>query len=99
MNRIAVVGIALATLLAAWLRLHGLDIQVVQDDEWHAIHKLMTSSYADIARSFGFADHSIPLTLFYKALAETVGLDEFDMRIVQALCGIALVAICGWLAP
>jgi hypothetical protein len=98
MNRIAIAGIALAALLAAWLRLHGLDIQVVQDDEWHAIHKLMTSSYAEIARSFGFADHSIPLTLFYKALADTVGLDEFDMRIVQVVSGIALVALCGWLA-
>jgi hypothetical protein len=98
MSRIALAGIALATLLAAWLRLHGLDIQVVQDDEWHAIHKLMSSSYGEIARSFGLADHSIPLTLFYKAMAETIGLDEVDMRIVQAACGIALVALCGWLA-
>jgi len=98
MSRVAFCGIALATLLAAWLRLHGLDIQVVQDDEWHAIHKLLASSYGEIARSFGFADHSIPLTLFYKAMAETIGLDEVNMRIVQVLCGIALVAVGGWLA-
>jgi hypothetical protein len=98
MKRIAFVGIAAATLLGAWLRFHGLDIQVVQDDEWHAIHKLMGSSYGEIARSFGFSDHSIPLTLFYKAMAEMIGLDEVDMRIVQALCGIALVAVGGALA-
>ena len=91
-------GVIAATLLGAWLRLHGLDIQVVQDDEWHAIHKLMTSSYGGIVRSFGLADHSIPLTLFYKAMAETVGLDEVNMRIVQVACGIALIATCGWLA-
>jgi hypothetical protein len=98
MNRVAFAAIALATLLGAWLRLHGLDVQVVQDDEWHAIHKLMTASYGEIARSFGVADHSIPLTLFYKAMAETAGLDEVNMRIVQAICGIALIAVGGWLA-
>ena len=98
MNRIATLGIAAAVALAAWLRIHGLDVQVVQDDEWHAIHKLLTSGYGEIARSFGIADHSIPLTLFYKAMAETIGLGEIDMRIVQVACGIALVAVCGWLA-
>src|SRR5262249_13251605 len=33
-----------------------------------------------------------------KARAGTHGLDDVDMRIVQALCGIALGAVCGWLA-
>ena len=98
MKRVAWLGIAAATLLGAWLRSHGLEVQVVQDDEWHAIHKLMTSSYAEIFRSFGFADHSILLTLFYKALAETIGLDEVNMRILQVACGITLVAVGGWLA-
>lgn len=95
---IAVVGVAFAVCLAAWLRLHGLGEQVVQDDEWHALHKLLGASYGEILRSFGYSDHSIPLTLFYKAMAETIGLDEFNMRIVQAVCGIALVAACGFLA-
>lgn len=85
-------------MLGAWLRLHGLGEQVVQDDEWHAIHKLMDSGYAGIFRSFGIADHSIPLTLLYKAMAETVGLTEINMRIVQALAGIVLIPVCAAIA-
>jgi hypothetical protein len=90
--------IALALVLGAWLRLHGLGGQVVQDDEWHAIHKLLSSGYAEIFRSFGVADHSIPLTLLYKAMAETVGLTEINMRIVQVLAGIALIPLAAAIA-
>jgi hypothetical protein len=95
---IAIVGVAVAVVLAGWLRLHGLADQVVQDDEWHALHKLLNAGYGEIFGSFGYSDHSIPLTLFYKAMAAVVGLDEIDMRIVQAACGIALVGTCGFLA-
>ena len=98
MQRIALAAILLAVLLGAWLRLHGLSIQVVQDDEWHAIHKLLDSDYAGIFRTFGFADHSIPLTLLYKAMAGTIGLDEVDMRIVQVACGVATIGVAAWLA-
>jgi hypothetical protein len=92
------IGLALATLLGAWLRLHGLGDQVVQDDEWHAIHKLMASGYADIFRSFGMADHSIPLTLLYKAMAESVGLTEINLRIVQVFAGLALIPVAAAIA-
>ena len=43
-------GLGLAAVLGIWLRLHGLGGQVVQDDEWHAIHKLMTAGYGEIFR-------------------------------------------------
>ena len=98
MQRIALAAALLAMLFGAWLRLHGLSIQVVQDDEWHAIHKLLDSDYAGILRTFGFADHSIPLTLLYKAMASTIGLDEVDMRIVQVACGVATIGVAAWLA-
>ena len=98
MERAALVAILLAMLFGAWLRLHGLSIQVVQDDEWHAIHKLLNSDYAGILRTFGFADHSIPLTLLYKAMASAIGLDEVDMRIVQVACGVATIGVAAWLA-
>jgi hypothetical protein len=91
-------GLAIAAILGAWLRLHGLGAQLVLDDEWHAIHKLMSAGYGDIFRSFGYADHSIPLTLLYKAMAATVGLTEINMRIVQALSGIALVGLSAAIA-
>ena len=91
-------GAALALVLGAWLRSHGLGEQLVLDDEWHALHKLMASGYGEIARSFGLADHSIPLTLFYKALAAATGLDEVNLRALQVACGVALVALCAGLA-
>ena len=98
MSRLVVATTILAIALGAWLRLHGLAGQVVIDDEWHAIHKLMSSSVGEILSSFGVADHSIPLTLLYKAMAATVGLDELDMRLPQVLCGIALIPLCAWIA-
>ena len=64
-SRLALALVVVAVVLATWLRVHHLGHQVPVDDEWHAIHKLMTSSYGEIARSFGMADHSIPLTLLY----------------------------------
>lgn len=88
----------LATAFGAWLRVHGLADQIVQDDEWHALHKLMGASYGEIFRSFGLADHSIPLTMLYKAMATAFGLDEVNLRALQVTCGIALVPLAGWLA-
>ena len=90
--------VALATVLAIGLRTWDLTGQVVLDDEWHAIHKLATSSYRNIFRTFGVADHSIPLTLFYKAMADTIGLAEGRLRALQAICGVALVPAGAWLA-
>ena len=90
--------VALATALAAWLRTYGITQQVLLDDEWHAIHKLIGSSYEDIFATFGIADHSIPLTLFYKAMADTVGLAEGRLRALQVACGIAFVPLSAWLA-
>src|SRR5688572_23938651 len=97
-GRIALAGVALATALAAWLRAYRIDRQVPVDDEWHALHKLMTSGYGEIFSSFGLADHSIPLTLFYKLFAQTIGLDEIGMHVLQVACGIALVVVAARLA-
>jgi Dolichyl-phosphate-mannose-protein mannosyltransferase len=92
------VAVTLATLLAIWLRTYGVTTQVVIDDEWHAIHKLVSASYENIFRTFGLADHSIPLTIFYKAMAQTVGLTEGRMRALQIVCGIVVVPVSVWLA-
>src|SRR5437763_17098071 len=91
--RSVIIAVALATALAVWLRTYGITIQVVIEHEWHALHMLMSSSYWEIFRTFGLADHSIPLTLFYKAMADTVGLAEGRLRLPQAAAGIALVPL------
>jgi hypothetical protein len=92
------IAVALATLLALGLRAWGVTGQVVLDDEWHALHKLIHAPYHVIVRQFGLADHSIPLTLFYKAMADTIGLAEGRLRVLQILCGTVLVPVSAWLA-
>ena len=91
-------AVGAATVLAIWLRAWGVTGQVVLDDEWHAIHKLASSTYGEIFNTFGIADHSIPLTLLYKYMADTIGLAEGRLRILQILCGVALVPVCAWIA-
>jgi hypothetical protein len=84
---------ALAIIAGAWLRWYQLDVQVLLDDEWHAVHKLLHSDAAGIATTFGFADHSIPLTLYYRFLALHGGLTEWVMHLPLLLSGIALLFV------
>jgi hypothetical protein len=82
---------AAAILAGAFLRWYQLGIQVVLDDEWHALNKLLASDYAGIATSFGYADHSIPLTLYYRFLLLHGGLTEWVMHAPMLIAGIGLL--------
>ena len=67
-------ALALASLLVGtFLRAWQIDIQILIDDEWHAIHKLLASTPLDIVTHLGYADYSIPLTLYYQSLYRTIG--------------------------
>lgn len=83
--------------VAFWLRYWQLPGQLLADDEWHALNKLMFSTAWEIARSFGYADHTIPLTLYYKLLAVGPGLDEWSMRLPLFLAGLGSVVLMPWL--
>jgi hypothetical protein len=89
---------AVALLVGAFLRIWQLGTQVLIDDEWHAINKLLHAGYADIATHFGFADYSIPLTLYYRFLFDHGGLSEWGMRLPMLLAGIGLLCVAPWLA-
>ena len=91
-------ALLVATAVAFSLRAWDITGQVVMDDEWHAIHKLISAGYGGVFNTFGLADHSIPLTLFYKAMADTSGLTEGRMRALQIAFGTALVPIAAWVA-
>ena len=85
-------GLLLAAfLLGLALRLWQLDIQIIIDDEWHAIHKLLQASPADILTHLGYADYSIPLTLYYQWLYRHVGLSEWSMHLPPLLASVALL--------
>ncbi len=83
--------------LGLWLRFWQIDLQILIDDEWHAVHKLMVASYREIFLSFGHADHTIPLTLLFKWLADTIGLSEWRMRALPLLFGSATILVLPWI--
>ncbi len=85
---------AAALIAGAYVRLDQFLTQVLIDDEWHAIHQLLRSSGPrDIALSFGHADYSIPLTLFYWCEASLFGLSELTMRFPMMVFGGLLLAL------
>jgi hypothetical protein len=78
-----------AVVVGAALRLDQIAGQIVADDEWHALMTVRDQTYGFILSHFGWADYSIPLTLYDKALSDTVGLTELGMRAPMLLAGIA----------
>ncbi|HEX6792413.1 MAG TPA: hypothetical protein VF304_01065, partial [Casimicrobiaceae bacterium] len=86
---LAAAGIA----AGVYLRVTQLSTQILLDDEWHAIHKLLHSDARGILTSFGVADYSIPLTLYYRFLADHGGLSEWGMHLPLLVAGIALLAV------
>lgn len=80
--------------VAAVLRLQQLDAQWLIDDEWHALHMLArTEGYAALLTTFGHADFSIPLALYDRVLASTVGLNEWGLRLPMLVSGLLLVGL------
>ncbi|HET7136418.1 MAG TPA: hypothetical protein VFJ25_10900 [Casimicrobiaceae bacterium] len=75
------------------LRAWQVDIQILLEDEWHAIHKLLRSSALDIVTHLGHADYSIPLTLYYQWLERNVGLSEWSMHAPSVVAAVALLLI------
>ena len=90
--------LVLALLAGAWLRGNQLGSQILLDDEWHALNKLLRSDAHDIATHFGLADYSIPLTLYFRFLYLHGGLTEWGMRLPMLLAGIGLLLTAPWLA-
>jgi len=83
----------LAVVAGAALRWYQLRIQVILDDEWHALNKLLSADAWSIATNFGYADYSIPLTLYYRFLLLHGGLTEWVMHLPMLASGIALLII------
>jgi hypothetical protein len=77
----------------AWLRYYQLGSQVLIEDEWHAVHKILRSDALGIATAFGRADYSIPLALYDRFLMLHGGLTEWKMRMPMFLSGIGLLLV------
>lgn len=87
----------LALAIGIFLRCWQLGDQILLDDEWHALHKLLHADAHDIATHLGLADYSIPLTLYYRFLYLHGGLAEWGMRLPMLIAGIGLIALAPWL--
>jgi hypothetical protein len=85
-------AVAVVLALAVFLRFQQIGAQWLIDDEWHAVHKVLSgAAYGDIALAVDEADFSIPQTFAYKWLAAHGGLDELGMRLPMLVAGLVLV--------
>lgn len=75
-------------LLGVYLRLDQFSLQVLLDDEWHAIHQLLKKTPGELFLTYGHADFSIPLALLYWVELKLIGLSESGMRSPMLLAGL-----------
>ncbi|MDR2013472.1 MAG: hypothetical protein LBQ20_10675 [Rhodanobacter sp.] len=87
----------LACAAGIWLRVDQLAAQMLIDDEWHAVRKLLDADYASIATHFGASDYCIPLTLYYRWLFEHGVLNEWRMHLPLLVAGVATLFVLPWL--
>ena len=89
---IAVIGVGL------WLRLDQLAAQLLLEDEWHAVYRVVHDAPAAIFLDFAHSDSSIPLTLLYALESRRFGLSEIGMRLPLVLAGAATLILFPWYA-
>jgi len=83
----------LALVAGGWLRVHDLSRQIIIDDEWHAVHKILRADMLDIVTHLDYADYSIPLTVYLRWLHDLSGVTEWGMHLPMLVAGIALIAV------
>jgi hypothetical protein len=85
--------LALAIGAGVWLRLDQLGSQLLLEDEWHAVYRVVHETPVAMFLDFGHSDSSIPLTLLYFLEAQAFGLSELGMRLPLVAAGIATLAL------
>ncbi|MGH9339201.1 MAG: glycosyltransferase family 39 protein [Acidobacteriota bacterium] len=86
-------ALPLAVITGAALRLYQIELQIIADDEWHALHAVLTRGYLSIASHFGGADYSIPMALLYELGFDLYGLSEMIMRAPVLLFGLVSLLV------
>ncbi len=104
MNRTAQLNVAswwtlavVAVVAGAWLRGRQLNLQILIDDEWHAIHRLFAVDIGQILTRLGYADYSIPMTVYFRWLYEHGWLSEQAMHAPSLAAGVAFLLVGPWL--
>ena len=87
-------------LVGAWLRIDQVAMQVLIDDEWHAVHQFIALTPRDMFFDFGYADYSIPLGILDWYQAQAWGVSELTLRWPMIACGLAtLIVLPLYVAP
>lgn len=86
-------GLLAAVAVGAAIRLDQIREQIVLDDEWHALHAILRFDYGHILTHFGWTDVCIPMAVFDKLVADTVGLSEMWLRLPMLVAGIGALLV------
>ncbi len=87
-ERLAVM-LAAPAVIGAFFRTYRLGEQVLFQDEIHALMAAAEDdTLASVLTTFGMADRCIPVTLLYRTLLATTGIDEFILRSPMWLAGL-----------
>src|SRR5579863_7770658 len=86
-------GIILVILVSVFLRAHAIGTQLVFADEIHALTILPNHHYRYLFTHFSVNDACIPLTVYDRLLMDTVGLNEWLMRLPSIISGVATIVL------
>src|SRR5256886_8306525 len=89
---------ALAIGVGLWLRLDQFAAQVLLEDRWHAVYRVVHDAPAAIFLDFAHSDSGIPLPLLYALESRSLGLSEIGMRLPLLLAGAATLILFPWYA-
>jgi uncharacterized membrane protein len=81
-------------IVGAFLRLYALPSQIVLDDEWHNLTKVIAADHAGGLMQFDPHDNTnLPLIIYDLTLYHTLGWSEFTVRLPVILAGL-LSLVC-----
>jgi hypothetical protein len=91
-------GFGAAFLVGAALRLWMLPTQILVDDEWHLVHRLLGDPSLASVATLGEQDHSVGLGIGAWLLMQVTTLDELLLRLPSVVAGVLLVGVVPALA-
>ena len=80
-------------LIGGFLRIYHIGSQIIWDDEWHGIYSAGFNNLKYIFTHFHLNDNCIPLTIYYRIMLNSIGLNEIVIRLPQLLFGILILLI------
>src|SRR5438552_3767365 len=86
--------VLLSVLVGIFLRVWRAGSPLLFQDELFAVAAAADLRYTQILTHFGlFFDHCIPLSLYAKLLTDTIGLDEWTLRLPGIVAGVATLCL------